>query len=137
VNDPQKMLLSVAILDLTTQQNLGKRENAGQWRAYFMIQDRHDFAVELQWKQQPAAGHANRAVDYRGMLGRCRSSMIDAVPAQFPIPGATLIVRDAMPDDDFHVIGRNIASPHVTGVNALPVERANPLAIHVRSIPCC
>jgi len=69
------------------------------------------------------------------MLGGFLSTVIEAAPAQFLIPGTVLIVRGAMPDDDFHVIGRNIASPHVTGVDALPVERANPLAVHVRSIP--
>jgi len=71
------------------------------------------------------------------MLGGFFSIMIETAPTQFLIPGTVLIVRGTMPDDDFHVIGRNIASSHITGVDALPVERANPLAVHVRSIPFC
>ena len=68
VNNLEKSPLRLAIFDRTRQQNLGKRANAGQWRAYFMVQDRHDLAVELQWKQQPSAGHINQLIHRWGKL---------------------------------------------------------------------
>jgi len=51
MNDLEKTPLRLAILNRTCQQNLGKRANAGERRADFMIQDRHNLAVELQGKQ--------------------------------------------------------------------------------------
>jgi len=65
--------------------------------------------------------------------GEFLSFFVEIAPAQFLISGAVLIARGAMPNDDFHMIGRNIARPDVTAVLALPVEGANSLAVHVRS----
>jgi hypothetical protein len=66
------------------------------------------------------------------LLSEFFAVVVQVMLAQFLKPGAALIIRGAVPDDDFHMIGRNIASTHVTVVHALPVEGTNPLAIHIR-----
>jgi hypothetical protein len=35
-----------------------------------------------------------------------------------------------MPDDDFHMVGRDIPETHIALLNVLSMEWANPLAIH-------
>ena len=133
VDDLKKPPPSIAIINGITEQNFGKRANTGQWCAYLMIQDRNDFVVELQRKQQSTTGHTGKAMTRGKRLGGFILIFIEATLAQFLIFGTVLVVRGAMPDDNFHMIGRNVASSHVAVVHALPVIWTNPLAIYVRS----
>jgi hypothetical protein len=60
---------------------------------------------------------------------------MEAAVAQILIIGAVFIVRGTAPNDDFYVIGRDVASAYIAVVDSLPVKGANGLAIHLDLTP--